>query len=67
MSGDMPTMEREPKLFGQPKYDVQRLADSIQEVGEAEKVKPELYEAAMKLISKRQVALTAILKSKKQR
>ena len=57
---------REPKLFGQDKYEVQRLADSIQEVSEAEQSKPALHEAAMKLIGRKQKALTAVLKVKKQ-
>jgi len=53
----------EKKLFGQPKYDVESLADDIMRAKEAESTKPELFEAAMKLLERRQKALSAVLKS----
>ena len=62
----MSTIEREPKLFGQPKYEVESLADTIMRAKEAENTKPDLYEAALKLLTKRQKALGAILKSVKK-
>lgn len=53
----------EPKLFGQPKYEVERLADTLREAEEAKNTKPDLYEAALKLTKKRQIALGAVLKA----
>jgi len=54
---------KEETLFGHPKYEVESLADTIMRAKEAENTKPELYQAAMKLLGRRQKALGAVLKS----
>ena len=54
---------RQEKLFGQPKYDVESLADNIMRSREAESLKPELYKAALKLLDRRKTALSAILRA----
>jgi len=54
-------MSNEEKLFGQPKYDVESLADTLMRAQEAESTKPELYKAALKLLEKRQKAVSTIL------
>jgi len=53
----------EEKLFGHPKWEVESLADSITRVNEAKSTKPDLYEASIKLLRRRQTALSAVLKA----
>ena len=60
MTGEVPTM-REPKLFGQDKYEVERAADTLSQANELEMTKPEIHAAAIKLLKKRQIAISAVL------
>jgi hypothetical protein len=55
--------EKEEKLFGFPKWDVESLADSITRVNEKKEMEPDLYDAALKLLKKRQTSLASILGS----
>lgn len=54
---------KEPKIFGQPKYEVENMADSITRVKEAERSQSAIYKAAVKLLKRRQKALTSLLRS----
>ena len=54
---------KEEMLFGHPKYEVEGLADTIQRAEETKSTKPELYDAALKLLRRRQTALSAIIGS----
>lgn len=60
-------IDKEPMLFGHPKYEVESLADTIQRARESESTKPELYEAAMKLLRRRQTALSMILSARRKK
>jgi hypothetical protein len=53
----------EPKLFGQPKYEVESAADTLSRANELESTKPEIYAAAIKLLKKRQIAISAVLRA----
>ncbi len=55
----------EPKLYGQIKYEVESLASDITRTEHERKKNSPLFEAAMKLLSSRQKALSAILSSRK--
>jgi len=54
---------REPKLFGQDKYEVENAADTLSRAHELESIKPEIYAAALKLLKKRQIAISAVLRA----
>ena len=54
---------KEETLYGHPRYEVENLADTIMRAKEAEKTKPDLHSAALKLLQRRQSALGAVLKS----
>ncbi|MHC4866991.1 MAG: hypothetical protein ACYTEX_23180 [Planctomycetota bacterium] len=54
---------QEKKLFGQPKWEVENLADTIMKSREAERPTPELFKAAVKLLERRQSAIAGVLKS----
>lgn len=58
---------KEEKLFGYPKWEVEDLAGTITKAREAEGLKPNLYNAALKLLDRRQKAIVAILKSAKSK
>jgi len=53
---------KEEKLFGFPKYEVENLADTIMRAKEAESTKPELYDAALKVLGNRAKALGSVLR-----
>lgn len=58
----MPCAQKEEKLFGFPKYEVENLADTIMRAKEAESTKPGLYDAALKVLGNRAKALGSVLK-----
>ena len=62
MTGECPIMP-EPKLFGQPKYEVESAANTLSEANELEMTKPVIYVAALKLLKKRQIAIGAVLRA----
>lgn len=57
----MECSHKEPMLFGFPEYEVKNLADTITRANEAKETNPGLYDAAMKLLKKRQTSLAAII------
>jgi hypothetical protein len=57
---ERPHMAKEELLFGQPRYEVESLADTIQRAVESEITKPDVYAAAMKLVERRKKVLIAI-------
>jgi len=58
MSSSEPKQEM---LFGYPKYDVESLADTIMRSREAELNKNGMYQAALKVLERRQKALGMVL------
>ena len=64
MKGEtMPCEPKQEMLFGHPKWDVENLADSIMRTKEMESTKPGLYEAAVKLLERRQKALGIVIRA----
>ena len=62
-----PTMvNREPTLFGQPKYEVESAARTLQEARELEKTKPAIYAAALKQLTRTQNAIGDVLRAAKR-
>ncbi len=61
-----PVMAKEPTLFGQPKYEVESAARTLQEARELEKVKPAIYAAALKQLARTQNAIGDVLRAAKR-
>ena len=59
-------MDKEPMLFGYPKYDVESAARTLEEARELEKAKPGLYTAAIKQLKRRQNAIGDVLRAAKK-
>ena len=57
---------REPTLFGQPKYEVEDAARTLQKARELEKAKPALYTAAIKQLERQQNAIGDVLRAAKR-
>ncbi len=56
----------EPTLFGQPKYEVESAARTLQEARELEKAKPAIYAAALKQLARTQNAIGDVLRAAKR-
>ena len=57
---------REPALFGQPKYEVEEAARTLQKARELEKTKPAIYAAALKQLTRTQNAIADVLRAAKR-
>ena len=57
---------KEPTLFGQPKYEVESAAKTLQEARELERTKPALYAAAIKQLKRQQNAIGDVLRAVKR-
>lgn len=58
-----PTMAREEKLFGQPKWDVEEASRTLSKARELEKSKPTLYVAAVKNLKRQQAAIADVIRA----
>ena len=54
---------KEPTLFGQPKYEVEDAARTLQKARELEMTKPVLYTAALKQLKRQQNAIGDVLRA----
>lgn len=60
------SMAKEPKLFGQPQWDVEEAARTLSKARELEKSKPALYVAAIKYLEKQQKAVADVIRAAKK-
>ena len=57
---------KEPTLFGHPKYEVENAARTLEEARELERSKPDLYNAAIKQLKRKQNAIGDVLRAAKR-
>ena len=59
-------VDKEPKLFGYQKYDVESDGRTLSEARELEKSKPGLYAAAIKHLERKQLAIVDVIRAAKK-